>query len=69
LGGLFFDGPELPLGNMVTVTVDLGARGMIKLLAQVRHHSVTRRGMGLQFTRLDPVHVDTLQRLIAQLTR
>ncbi len=69
IGGLFFEGHELPLGKMVNVTVDLGARGRLKSLAQVRHHSVTPKGMGLQFTRLDPADVDTLQRLIAQLTR
>jgi hypothetical protein len=47
--------------------VIVGARGTLRLTAQVRHQSPA--GMGVQFTRFEPGQVDVLQQLIASLPR
>lgn len=67
LGGAYVSGPSLPIGATCTMTIELGARGTLRLTAQVRHQSPA--GMGVQFTRFEPGQVDVLQQLIASLPR
>ena len=54
VGGLFFEGAQLAIGSNVSVTLDLGALGKLKLSCQVRHHVLSPKGMGAQFSRFDP---------------
>lgn len=65
VGGLFFEGAQLPVGSNVSVTLDLGPLGKLKLSCQVRHHAVTPKGMGAQFSRFDPGQVEVLQKVLA----
>lgn len=66
-GGLFLEGVQLPVGAMITVFLDHPTLGQFRALAEVRHHGATPRGMGVQFTRLEPGQVGLLQRLLAAL--
>ncbi|MCU0699808.1 MAG: PilZ domain-containing protein [Myxococcaceae bacterium] len=67
LGGLYFEGPTLPVGASTTLTVDVGARGTLRVQAQVRHQSTS--GMGVQFTRFEPGQLELLQQVLAGLAR
>jgi hypothetical protein len=68
-GGLFLEGVQLPVGAMISVFLDHPTLGHFKALAEVRHHCPSPRGMGVQFTRLEPGQVALLQRLLATLPR
>jgi hypothetical protein len=69
LGGLFFEGGQLAVGTNADVALDVPGIGKLKLHTQVRHHSVTPKGMGAQFTRFDPGQVELLQRVLATFVR
>jgi hypothetical protein len=66
-GGLFLEGAQLPVGAMITAFLDHPALGHFKALAEVRHHCASPRGMGVQFTRLEPGQVALLQRILGTL--
>jgi hypothetical protein len=66
-GGLFLEGVQLPLGSMRSVFLDHPSLGHFQALSEVRHHSSAPRGMGVQFTRLEPGQVELLQRILASL--
>lgn len=70
LGGAFFTTPhgsELP-GQQVDLLVDLPARGPTRIPGQVRRVQKVHGGVGLgiSFTRLTPLQLDLLNRLVAQ---
>jgi len=65
IGGLFFEGPQLAIGSNLSVMIDFGVHGKLKLSCQVRHHAVTPKGMGAQFSRFDPGQLDVLQKVLA----
>lgn len=65
IGGLFFEGAQLPLSALTTVTVDFQQRGKLVVQATVRHHSP--KGMGLEFTRLEQAQLAFLQQVLAEL--
>lgn len=67
VGGLFFEGSQLALGSSTSVTLELTTGQRLKLGCQVRHHGP--RGMGVQFTRLEPGQAELLQGLVASLAR
>ncbi|MDX2008869.1 MAG: PilZ domain-containing protein [Myxococcaceae bacterium] len=67
LGGLYFHGPTLPVGASTTLTIDVGARGSLRVQVEVRHQSAS--GMGVQFTRFEPGQLEVLQQVIAGLAR
>ena len=69
VGGLFFEGGQLPLGSTVSVTIDLGVHGKHKLACQIRRHALTPRGMGAQFSRFEPGQVEVLQKVLATLPK
>jgi hypothetical protein len=52
---------------MVRVFLDHPGLGRFQALAEVRHHAPGRRGMGVQFMRLEPGQVEVLQRILASL--
>jgi hypothetical protein len=68
LGGLFLVGMQLPLRSMTRVTVDHPTIGRFTAHVEVMRHSLTPKGMGVQFTRLEPSQIEVLQRLIAAAT-
>ena len=61
LGGAFLDGAQLPVGSLTTVTITVPGRSTLTISAQVRHHTISPRGMGVQFFRLEPAQVELLQ--------
>jgi len=69
VGGLFFEGNQLPVGSNADVTLELPHGGRLRLHCQIRHHATTPKGMGAQFTRFEPGQVEVLQRLLETLTR
>jgi hypothetical protein len=63
LGGAFIDGVLLNQDAPTTVTIEFpGVKFAVS--AQVRRVSTSPKGVGLQFTRLEPQHVATLQRFV-----
>lgn len=64
LGGAFLNGAQLPVGSLTTVTIEVPGSTALTISAQVRHHSVSPRGMGVQFFRLEPAQVEVLQKLV-----
>ena len=69
VGGLFFEGNQLPIGTNADVTIEVPQVGTLKLHCQIRHHSVTPKGMGVQFTRFEPGQGELLQRFLATVAR
>jgi hypothetical protein len=67
LEGLFFEGPSLAVGVTVSLTLDLGHRGKLRVQAQVRNQ--LPGGMGVQFTRFEPGQAEALQQLIVSLPK
>ena len=63
LGGAFLDGAQLPVGSLTTVTISVPGNPSLTISAQVRHHTISPRGMGVQFFRLEPAQVELLQTL------
>jgi hypothetical protein len=66
-GGLFLEGVQLALGSSTVVHVDLGGFGALSIPAQVRHHQLTPRGMGVQFLRLEQPQAEKLKAVLARL--
>lgn len=65
IGGLFFEGAQLPLNALTTVTVDFQLRGSLVVQATVRHHSPL--GMGVEFTRLEQGQLALLQQVLSEI--
>jgi hypothetical protein len=66
LGGAFLEGIQLSLGALTRVTLAVPGVGEVVLEAQVKRHSTSPRGMGVEFMRLDPQSVALLQQLVAR---
>lgn len=64
LGGLFIQGAQLALGTMTRVSVDHPRLGRFSALAEVKHHTTTPKGMGVQFMRLEPDQIAVLKRML-----
>jgi c-di-GMP-binding flagellar brake protein YcgR len=69
VGGLFLEGVQLPVGSTTLVTVEHPSLGRFQAAAEVRHHVVVPKGMGVSFMRIDPAQLEVLQRMIATLPR
>jgi hypothetical protein len=65
LGGLFLEGVQLAIGTQTVVGVEHPVLGRFTAPAEVRHHSASPRGMGVQFMRLEPQQLAVLQKLVA----
>lgn len=63
LGGAFIDGVLLNQDAPTTVTIEFPGASLV-VQAIVRRASTQPRGVGLQFSRLEPQHVATLQRFV-----
>lgn len=66
LSGAFLEGIQLSMGASTRVTLTAPGVGEVVLEAQVKRHSSSPRGMGVEFTRLDPQKVALLQQLVAR---
>ena len=64
LSGLFLEGIQLPLRSMTRITVEHPTIGRFCAQVEIMRHSVTPKGMGVQFTRLEPSQIEVLQKLI-----
>ncbi|MFO0597629.1 MAG: PilZ domain-containing protein [Myxococcaceae bacterium] len=63
LGGAFIDGVLLNVDAPTTMTIEFpGAKLVVQ--AQVRRASTQPKGVGVQFMRLEPQHLATLQRFV-----
>lgn len=63
LGGAFIDGVLLNKDAPTTVTIEFPGAVLV-VQAIVRRASTQPKGVGVQFTRLEPQHVTTLQRFV-----
>lgn len=66
LSGAFLEGMQLSMGASTRVTLAVPGVGEVVLEAQVKRHSSSPRGMGVEFMRLDPQKVALLQQLVAR---
>jgi hypothetical protein len=64
LGGLFIQGVQLPLGSMTQIAFDHPKLGRFSALAEVKHHTATPKGMGVQFMRLGPEQIELLKHML-----
>jgi hypothetical protein len=64
LGGAFIQGVMLSVGAPTRVTLTLSPGPTLMLEAQVTRQSLTPRGVGVSFMRLDPQKVARLQQLV-----
>lgn len=67
LGGMFFLGPVLPVGETVGVTMDLPSLGRLRLAGEVLDHRHHRNGSGMaiRFARLDQGDLAMISRFVA----
>jgi len=66
LGGLFFVGGSLPIGQTVELTIELPEVGAVQGLGEIRYHHdyPEGQGMGIRFIRLADGHVQILRRYV-----
>lgn len=67
LGGMFFLGPVLPVGETVGVTMDLPSLGRLRLAGEVLDHRHHRNGSGMaiRFARLNQGDLTMISRFVA----
>lgn len=63
LGGAFIDGVLLNKDAPTTVTIEFPGAVLV-VQAIVRRSATAPRGVGVQFSRLEPQHLATLQRFV-----
>jgi hypothetical protein len=66
LGGLFFVGGSLPIGQTVSIAIELPQRGRVEAVGEIRYHHQYPEGpgMGIRFIRLAEEHVQVLRRYV-----
>ncbi|HZA49499.1 MAG TPA: PilZ domain-containing protein [Myxococcaceae bacterium] len=66
IGGLFFIGGSLPIGQTVEITIELPDAGRIQAVGEIRYHHDYPEGpgMGIRFTRLAEEHLGRLRRYV-----
>lgn len=66
IGGLFFIGGSIPIGQTVEITIELPDAGPIQAVGEVRYHHDYPEGpgMGIRFTRLAEEHLGRLRRYV-----
>ncbi|HXN41054.1 MAG TPA: PilZ domain-containing protein [Myxococcaceae bacterium] len=68
LGGMFFLGPVLPVGEQVGLTMDFNSIGRVRITGEVlahRHHP-NGTGMAIRFARLAQNDLLTITRFVAE---
>jgi hypothetical protein len=67
IGGLFFIGGSLPIGQTVEITIELpDAAGRIEAVGEIRYHHDYPEGpgMGIRFLRMADEHLGLLRRYV-----
>jgi hypothetical protein len=66
LGGLFFVGGALPIGQTVQITIALPDGGRVQGLGEIRYHHDYPEGpgMGIRFTQVADEHQQILRRYV-----
>lgn len=66
VGGMFFLGPTLPVGQSVEFLIELSGLGKIRAVGEIRYHHTYDEGtgMGVRFTRLAQEDLAVVNRFI-----
>ena len=66
LGGMFFSGGMLPVGQSIQLQVELPQLGRVEAMGEVRYHlnSEGGAGMGIRFTRLAADHLARITQFV-----